>query len=81
MIYSSGNLAELNILMSFSSPSGLEGIKIHKTAEAEVITAASRLFDQGLLTQVDGGYLTPFGIEAAEHAHKLFAILNGSESE
>jgi len=41
-----------------------------------LISAARRLFEGGFITLVDGGYLTPLGREAAEHAHSLFAMLN-----
>jgi uncharacterized protein (TIGR02647 family) len=41
-----------------------------------VIAAAERLFEGGFITQVDGGYLTPLGSTAAEHAHLLFDMLN-----
>ena len=52
-----------------------EGIKIHHEAGAEKIAAAERLFEKGIITQIDGGYLTNLGIEAAEHAHALINIL------
>ncbi|MET0950010.1 MAG: TIGR02647 family protein, partial [Pseudomonas sp.] len=40
------------------------------------IAAAQRLFEKGLTTQVDGGYLTSLGLEAAQHAQSLLTILN-----
>ncbi len=76
MSYTPQNLAELEVLMLFESPSGLEGIKIHKTADAAIIVAARHLYEGGFITQVDGGYLTPLGIQAAEHAHSLYLMLN-----
>ncbi len=76
MAYTPENLAELGVLMLFRSSTSLEGIKIHKIAEPTVISAAKRLFERGFITQVDGGYLTPLGSEAAEHAHALFSMLN-----
>ena len=81
MSYTPQNLAELKVLMLFSSPTGLEGIKIHTSAAPELIAAARHLHDGGFITQVDGGYLTPLGIEAAEHAHTLFYMLNSSSDE
>jgi len=81
MSYTPQNIAELNVLMLFKSPSGLEGVKIHKTAEASVISAAQHLYQGGFITQVDGGYLTPLGIQAAEHAHSLYAMLNSGGNE
>ena len=67
--------------MLFSSLSGLEGVKIHKTADASMITAAQHLYEGGFITQVDGGYLTPLGVQAAEHAHSLFTMLNAGIGE
>lgn len=81
MSFTPQNIAELNVLMLFKTPSGLEGIKIHKTADAAVISAARQLYDGGFISQVDGGYLTPLGVQAAEHAHALFLMFNsGSDA-
>jgi len=76
MTYTPENLAELDVLMLFNLSTHLEGIKIHKTAEPSVISAAQRLFDNGFISNADGGYLTPLGIEAAEYAQSLFTMLN-----
>ncbi len=76
MPYTPENLAELNVLMLYDLSSTLEGIKIHKTAEPSVIEAAHSLFEKGMITLEDGGYLTPLGHEAAEHAQSLFTMLN-----
>ena len=76
MSYSPDKLAELHVLMLYSSSAGLEGIKIHKSAEPSVISAARRLYESGFITQVDGGYLTPLGSEAADHAQSLLTMLN-----
>jgi uncharacterized protein (TIGR02647 family) len=76
MSYSIENLAEINLLLLYKSSASLEGIKIHKTAEPSVIAAAQRLFDAGFITQVDGGYLTPLGAEAEEHAQSLLMMLD-----
>jgi uncharacterized protein (TIGR02647 family) len=46
-----------------------------------VIAAAQRLFKNHFITQVDGGYLTPLGSQAAEHAHSLYDILNAYSEE
>jgi len=40
-----------------------------------MIAAAKRLFDKGLISQNDGGYLTDLGVETAEHAQKMLTIL------
>lgn len=76
MSYIPENLAELNALMLYGSATSQSGIKIHKNAEPEVISAAQRLFEAGFITQADGGYLTSLGIEAAEHAQSLCTMLN-----
>lgn len=81
MSFTPQNLAELKVLMLFSSPTGLEGIKIHTSAAPELIAAARHLHAEGFTTQVDGGYLTQLGIETAEHAHSLFYLLNSAERE
>ncbi len=81
MSYSADNLAELNLLMLYNSPTSLEGIKIHKSADSAVIAAAQRLFKNHFITQVDGGYLTPLGSQAAEHAHSLYDMLNAYNEE
>lgn len=75
MSYTADNIAELNVLLLFDVAVGQEGIKIHKTAEPDAIAAAQRLFDKGFITQVDGGYLTTLGVEAAEHAQVLYTML------
>ena len=76
MSYTSENLAELDVLMLFDLSNSMEGIKIHKSAKPEAISAARRLFEGGFITLVDGGYLTSLGREAAEHAQSLFIMLN-----
>ena len=69
-------LDELNTLLHFDLGTSQQGIKIHtSTAEANVIAAAQRLHAKGLITQVDGGYLTSLGRDAAEHAQGLLTIL------
>ena len=71
------NIAEIDLLLLFDLSSSQAGIKIHKTAKPDAIAAAHSLFEKGMITQDDGGYLTNLGIAAAEHAQALFAILNG----
>jgi uncharacterized protein (TIGR02647 family) len=81
MSYTPENLSELKVLMLFNSPTSLEGIKVHKSAAPELIAAAQQLHSNGFITQIDGGYLTQLGIEAAEHAHSLFYLLNSGNPE
>lgn len=77
MSFTPDHLTELNLLALFPSVSTHEGIKVHRhSASAEVTTAAERLYQKGLITQQDGGYLTSLGSEAVEHTQKLLSILS-----
>lgn len=67
---------ELNVLMQFSLSSTQQGIKVHHTADPTVIAATKRLFDKGLVTQTDGGYLTEMGRQAVEHTKAALNLLN-----
>lgn len=69
---------ELNTLIRFDLETSQHGIKVHKTADPEVIAATRRLHEKGLLTLVDGGYLTGLGRDAAEHAQAVLTILTPS---
>lgn len=81
MKFSQEHLDELNLLSLFDSASSREGIKVHQhSASPSMVSAAERLYGKGLITQRDGGYLTPMGNEAAEHVEKVLAILS-SQSE
>lgn len=67
---------EIKLLNQFNLASMSTGIKVHTSqAPQEVVAAAKRLFDKGLTDQVDGGYLTQRGIEAATHAQSLLKLL------
>ncbi|WP_268798926.1 TIGR02647 family protein [Pseudomonas huanghezhanensis] len=68
-------VAELEILSLFNLANTQEGLKVHHVAAPSAIAAAKRLHDKGLTTQVDGGYLTSLGLEAAKHAQSLLTIL------
>lgn len=68
-------VAEIKLLSLFNLATVQEGVKVHGNADPALIQAALRLFDKGLISQADGGYLTDLGIEAAEHAEKLLIIL------
>ncbi len=67
---------EMKLLAKFPDKSHLEGIKIHHTASPAMIAAAQSLFNKGLITQVDGGYLTDSGIEAFDHLQHLLTRLS-----
>jgi uncharacterized protein (TIGR02647 family) len=68
MTFTSEMIAELNLLLKFPSKSLMQGLKIHHDAEPEVVSAAQRLFDKGIVTLPDGGYLTDLGHDLFEHA-------------
>lgn len=75
MPYTPELLEELNILQRYDLATNQQGIKIHHDAAPAVIAAAQRLHAKGLISLVDGGYLTPLGRDAAEHAQTLFSVL------
>lgn len=75
MPFSTDLMHELNALLRFDPDSGQQGLKVHKTAGDEIIAAMKRLHAKGLVTQADGGYLTPLGREAASHAQALTGLL------
>ena len=76
MPYTQDIVDELNILVRYNLNTTQEGIKVHKSAAPEVIAATKRLYDKGLVTQEDGGYLTSLGHEAAEQAQTVLNLLN-----
>ena len=77
MPYTQDLVEELNILVRYNLSTTQEGIKVHKkTASPEIIAATKRLYDKGLVTQEDGGYLTSLGHEAAEQAQTVLNLLN-----
>jgi uncharacterized protein (TIGR02647 family) len=76
MMFTQDNLEELNMLVRFKLTTTLEGLKVHTTAAPETIAATRRLYEKGLITLKDGGYLTTMGHEAAEYSHNLLGLLN-----
>ncbi|WP_096086628.1 TIGR02647 family protein [Agaribacterium haliotis] len=66
---------EIDLLLRFDLSSTQLGLKIHSSAESNVIAAAERLFEKGLTSQVDGGYLTELGRESAEYLQRATTIL------
>lgn len=66
---------ELNTLVRFDPATTQTGIKVHTSADPAVIAATRRLHTKGLLTQVDGGYLTALGRDVAEHAQAALTVL------
>ncbi|MBT8118846.1 MAG: TIGR02647 family protein [Gammaproteobacteria bacterium] len=75
MRYTEEQMAEMDILIRYNLQSTQQGIKVHSRANKEQIAAVQRLFDKGLVTAVDGGYLTDLGRKAAEHAQALLLML------
>jgi len=75
MRYTDDQMAEMDILIRYNLQSTQQGIKVHSKANREQIEAVQRLFDKGLVTAVDGGYLTDLGRKAAEHAQALLLML------
>lgn len=75
MPYSDEVIEEMNVLSLFNLDTDLEGIKVHSSAGESKVSAAQRLFDKGLTSQVDGGYLTSLGRTAAEHVQGVLQIL------
>ncbi|MDO3381600.1 TIGR02647 family protein [Gilvimarinus algae] len=79
MPFSQDQLSELNLLALFHSSSSQEGIKVHQhSADPAMVAAAKRLHDKGLVTQPDGGYLTPQGSEITEQVHRILSVLSSS---
>lgn len=66
---------EIKVLTYFNVESIQEGIKVHGSAEPAAVKATQRLFDKGLISQNDGGYLTDLGVEAAQHVQSVLTIL------
>lgn len=68
-------LEELELLNMFNLGTTQQGLKIHHDAHAGKIEAGKRLFAKGMITQADGGYLTPLGQQVAEQAQALVTLL------
>lgn len=66
---------ELELILKFPMKSLMQGLKIHHDADPAMVSAAQRLFDKGIITQPDGGYLTDLGHDLAEHAQVLQSAL------
>ncbi|MDA0147216.1 TIGR02647 family protein [Vibrio sp. LaRot3] len=75
MKYLPEHLSELNLLLQFDISSSATGIKVHNDASEEMQQAVKKLYEKGLCTLPDGGYLTDEGIEVAEHADKILRVL------
>lgn len=73
-------IAELEILALYNLNNHQEGLKVHRTATAEAQAAVARLYQKGLVSAEDGGYLSSLGLDAAEHAQALLMILEEERS-
>jgi len=81
MPFMQNHLSELNLLALFDPVSSLEGLKVHQhSADPAMVAAAERLHQKGLVTQKDGGYLTPLGSETAEHVQKVLRVLSSNSA-
>jgi len=67
---------EMKLLAKFPEKSQLEGIKIRHDANTGMIDAANSLFNKGLISQPDGGYLTDSGLETVNHLHHILVTLS-----
>jgi len=76
MHYSHEQIIEMDILIQYNLESTQQGIKVHAKAGKDKVEAVQRLYDKGLVTQIDGGYLTDLGRKAAEHAQALILMLS-----
>jgi uncharacterized protein (TIGR02647 family) len=69
-------IAEMQVLRMFDTSTSQSGLKVHSDAAPEIINATRRLHEKQLISQVDGGYLTPLGYECSVHLQQLLQILN-----
>ncbi|RRW49938.1 TIGR02647 family protein [Pseudomonas luteola] len=76
MPYTQELIEEMNLLARYDLSNSLAGLKVHHDATQEVLAGIKRFHEKGLISQVDGGYLTGLGRDAAEHAQVLLTILN-----
>ena len=67
---------EMKLLAKFPVESHMEGLKIHNNADSALIIAAKSLFNKGMISQVDGGYLTDGGRQMVEQLHNVLDTLN-----
>lgn len=79
MRFSNDQVAEIDILIRYNLQTTQQGIKVHSSASKEQREAVRRLYEKGLVTQVDGGYLTSLGLRAAEHAQALLLMLSSHQ--
>ena len=66
---------DLRLLSLFDLTNLEQGLKLHRDSDAQLQSAANRLFQNGVITAEDGGYLTPFGVSLLEHLDHLLTAL------
>ena len=79
--FNNDQLDEIHCLSLFDLKNTQVGLKVHQSANPETVAAMQRLFEKGLVTAADGGYLTTLGIEAAEFAQDLQSILRPTDQD
>tara|TARA_R110002096_G_scaffold370918_2_gene564392 strand:- start:46 stop:291 length:246 start_codon:yes stop_codon:yes gene_type:complete len=67
-------IEELGLLKRFSMGGPL-AMDLSDSPDEDIVAAAERMFEKGLITQADGGELTDAGREAIEHMDRLFNLL------
>lgn len=80
MRYHPDLLNELNLLLHFNLDTTQQGIKVHQDAGTDKVAAAKALYEKGLITLIDGGYLTDLGRDASESAQALLTLLRAPET-
>lgn len=73
--FSKDMMDEINVILLFPDHSLRQGIKIHHDANESVQQAAERLYEKGIISQPDGGYLTDSGHELVRHAQIIKSAL------
>ena len=74
--YSEELFDEIKLLAKFPEESHMDGLKIHHDADEILVKSARSLFDKGMVSQTDGGYLTDSGREVVEHLHTVLDTLD-----
>lgn len=65
----------IKLLSCFELDNLQQGIKLHQDCEPTLRQTADRLYQKGILTAADGGYLTPFGMTLREQLQPLINAL------
>ncbi|WP_049630215.1 TIGR02647 family protein [Cellvibrio sp. pealriver] len=69
-------VTEMQVLRMFDTSTNQSGLKVHSDASPDIINATRRLHEKQLISQIDGGYLTPLGYECSVHLQQVLQILN-----